>query len=86
MRIFWYNGALQFLPEDKREMELLEEISRNIKFEPPLEMQEGIASGSTPLGSEGVYEVLVRDKEARPRCLSIQSHNKQLVTRIDKRP
>jgi hypothetical protein len=84
MRVFWYNGALQLLPESSRETELLAEISRNLKFEPPPEMRDGTPGGSTPLGSEGLFEVAVGNKQASPSSFTRKTNHKKFVVCVDK--
>jgi hypothetical protein len=86
MRIYWYNGALQLLPEDKRESELLAEISRNLKFGPPPETQTCAPGGSSELGSEGLFEVVVGNKQTGPSRFSGKTNHKQFVPRFDKLP
>jgi hypothetical protein len=54
MRIFWHNGALQLLPESRREGELLEELSRNVKFERPPEMNGPSNVGESSGGQDSL--------------------------------
>ncbi len=86
MRIFWHNGALQFLPESSRESEILVELSDNLKFEKPPEMRECTSEGNSPLGSEGLFEFIVRDKQTRPSGLTVKTNHKKFVTSINKLP
>jgi len=51
----------------------------------PSGMQNRIPSGHTPSGSEGLFERIGADHEARPSSLASKSNDKQHVVAIDKR-
>jgi hypothetical protein len=84
MRVFWYNGALQVVPESDRETTLLCELTNNITIGKPPETQNRISSGDTALGSESLFETVAGNEEARPSSLTGKTNNKQLVVCINK--
>jgi hypothetical protein len=85
MRVFWHNGALMIEPEGEREGQLLTELAANLKFGRPSGMQDRIPSGDTPSSSEGLFERLITDHEARPSSLPSKRNDKQHIVAIDKR-
>jgi hypothetical protein len=86
MRVFWHNGALQLLPESEREAKLLAELSENVKFEKPPEMQDHTSGGHAALGGDSLLEHLIGQHEVNPSRLSRNFHDKQSVVRIHKLP
>jgi hypothetical protein len=85
MRVFWHNGALMIEPEGERESQLLTELAGNLTFGKPSGMQNRIPSGETPSSSEGLFERIGTDHEARPGGLTSKRNDKQHVVAIDKR-
>ena len=84
MRVFWHNGALQLLPETQREGQLLAELSENVKFEKPPEMQNRTPDGESESGSETLFEAIITNHQARPRSLAGQRNHKQHIVGINK--
>lgn len=72
-------------PEGEREGQLLTELAGNLTFGRPSGMQNRIPSGEAPSGSEGLFERIGTDHEARPCGLASKSNDKQHVIAIDKR-
>lgn len=72
-------------PEGEREGQLLTELAANLKFGRPSGMQDRIPSGDTPSSSEGLFERLITDHEARPSSLPSKRNDKQHIVAIDKR-
>jgi hypothetical protein len=85
MRVFWHNGTLMIEPEGEREGLLLEELSKNLKFGRPSGMLNRIPSGESTSGSDGLFESVVANHEARPCSLPGKRDNQQHVVSIDKR-
>lgn len=83
MRIFWHNGALQLLPEDRRESELLDELSRNVKFGRPPELNGPPNMGESSSG-EDVFDRIVGNHRLAPSGLSRKGSNKDTVVTIHK--
>lgn len=71
-------------PEGERESQLLTELAGGLKFDRPSGMQDRIPSGSSESGSDGLFELLVGNKETRPSSLTVKSNHQQKVIRIDK--
>jgi hypothetical protein len=83
MRVFWYNGALQILPESNREGQLLSELVAQLKFGRPPEMSVNVPGGGDASGGEELYNRLVADHKTVPRSAT-NGHNKKHVVSIDK--
>jgi hypothetical protein len=84
MRVFWYNGALQIVPENMKETDLLRGLTCNLTVEKPPEAQACTSGGDASLGSDGLFEAVVRNEETRPSSLTRKPNNKQLVVCINK--
>jgi hypothetical protein len=83
MRIFWHNGGLQLLPETKREGELLDELSRNVKFERPPETN-GLSNLGESSGGEDVLDRLMGNHHALPSSSARKLGDKNAVISIQK--
>jgi hypothetical protein len=79
MRVFWYNGGLQIIPESKKETELLCALTDAISLEKPVGMRDCIPAGDCQSG-DGLFELIVGNKEARPSSRSRKfDHKKQII-------
>jgi hypothetical protein len=67
MKIFWYQGGLHIQPEGEQEAATLMQITKCLRLEIPPEMQSCIPGGEGNLGSQQVFEMLVRGQQAGPR-------------------
>ncbi len=85
MKVFWYNGGLQILPENESDSKLLVQLTNNLKLEKPPEMQNCIPSGDTPSG-DGLFELLVGNKQPGPSSFTGKSHNQKQVVCINELP
>jgi hypothetical protein len=85
MRIFWYNGGLQIVPENKRETDLLRVVTENLTAKKPPEMQDCIPSGDTTSG-DGLFEILVGNKQPRPSSHASKLNHKKQVICINELP
>lgn len=83
MRVFWYNGGLQILPETKWETELLCTLTDGMMLGEPPEMQHRIPSGDVQSG-DGLFELLVGNEQTSPCSLTRKSHHKKQVICINK--
>lgn len=83
MRIFWYNGGLQVVPDSDQEAQLLCKLADNLKIRKPPEMQNCIPRGETPSG-DGLFELIVGDEKPSPRSSPRKLNHKQKVFCIDK--
>ena len=86
MRIFWLNGGLQLMPENERERIVLSELVPNIKLGEPPEIQAHIPGGQCDLGSDGLFESIIGNQQARPRSFAGKSRDKQPIICINKLP
>lgn len=84
MRVFWYNGALQIVPETEKETDLLRDLTNNLTIGKPPEAQNCTSGGDSSLGSDGLFEAIVRNKETRPGSFTRKTDNKQFVVCINK--
>jgi hypothetical protein len=82
MRAFWYNGGLQIIPESKKESELLCSLTDAINLEKPLGMRDCIPRGDCQSG-DGLFELIVGNKETRPSSNSRKLDHKKQVICID---
>lgn len=71
--------------EPERKGQPLTELTANLKVGRPSGMQNRIPSGDTPSGSEGLFERIVTDHEARPSSLTSKGNDKKHIVAIDKR-
>ena len=71
-------------PEDAREVQLLTELTKNIKFDSPSGMQNRIPSGTSASGGEGLFELLAGHEETRPSGFASKANHQKKVLRINK--
>ena len=83
MKVFWYQGGIHFEPESQRETDLL---MRWVPLKDPSERQRSSSSGSSELGCESIFKLLIGNHKRGPGRLTRKTGNQQAVVRIDEAP
>ena len=83
MRVFWNQGGLQVQPEGAREVGLLAELMKCVRFEEPLADRTDSASiVCSCLGGEDLIDAIVAHNQGAPRNVPLHLRHKQTVVPI----